>query len=119
MTGMIEKAGSRKQHIHAELHAQDGMIAMGRPQFWMVCFTACRTAARGAILCAIETYVWYFTPGRETFMFDVQYVDVKAPQGLELGTEPASCGKPREQVYSCARLYSARACMYYVACATR
>ena len=29
------------------------------------------------------------------------------------------CGKPREQVYSCARLYSARACMYYVACATR
>ena len=30
-----------------------------------------------------------------------------------------TCGKPREQVYSCARLYSARACMYYVACATR
>ena len=31
----------------------------------------------------------------------------------------ASCGKPREQVYSCARLYSARTCMYDVACATR
>ena len=34
-------------------------------------------------------------------------------------TERGGCGKPREQVYSCARLYSARTCMYYVACATR
>ena len=37
----------------------------------------------------------------------------------KIGRLRGSCGKPREQVYSCARLYSARACMYFVACATR
>ena len=45
--------------------------------------------------------------------------DLKTPTSGQNNVGRSGCGKPREQVYSCARLYSARACMYYVACATR